>query len=69
MCNTEHQVSMIVLKYVLLGASDQDDDLLEVVEEEDVNFTAVDSKKRKTDGETQGGVSKKLRTEDIILVV
>lgn len=49
---------------VLLGSSDQDDDYLEIVEEENVSLTDVGSKKRKSYGETEGGISKKPRIDD-----
>jgi hypothetical protein len=64
-----HPVSVILLIYVLLGASDEDDDLLEVVEEEHISFTTLDSKKRKVDGEAEGGISKKIRTEDDVIII
>jgi hypothetical protein len=38
------------------------------VEEENISFTAADSKKRKTGDETEGGISKKQKTEDVVLV-
>jgi hypothetical protein len=50
------------------GSSDQDDDYLEIVEEENVSLTDVDSKKRKSYGETEG-ISKKRRIEDDIVVI
>jgi hypothetical protein len=53
----------------LLGEPDQDDDILQVMEEDDGRSQQFDSKKRKTDGDTEGGISKKLRTEDVIVVI
>ena len=58
--------------YCSAGASDQDDDLIEVTEEEHVTCTS-DAKKRKID-ECEAGASKKVRTEDdgqddVIMVV
>jgi hypothetical protein len=58
----------VSLLCVLLGASDQDDDYMEIVEEEDVSLTDVDSKKRKPDGETEGVISKKRRINDIVVI-
>jgi len=49
---------------IFLGSSDQDDDYLEIVEEENVGLTDVDSKKRKSDGETEGGILKKRKIND-----
>jgi len=54
---------------VLLGSSDQDDDYLEVVEEENVSLTDVDSKKRKSYGEMEDGISKKRRIDDDTVVI
>jgi hypothetical protein len=65
---TVTQVS-VILPYVLLGASDQDDDILEMVEEDDGTSRQLEPKKRKTDSETEGGMSKKLRTEDVVMLV
>jgi hypothetical protein len=53
----------------LLGSSDQDDDYLEVVEEENVGLTDVDSKKRKSCDETEGGISKKRKIDDDTVVI
>lgn len=61
-CDT-YQVFVSVL-CVLLGSSDQDDDYLEIVEEENVSLTDVGSKKRKSHDETEGGISKKRRIDD-----
>jgi len=66
-CDT-YQVFVSVL-CVLLGSSDQDDDYLEVVEEDNVSLTDVDSKKRKSYGETERGISKKRRIDDDDAVV
>lgn len=66
-CDT-YQVFVSVL-CVLLGSSDQDDDYLEVVEEENVSLTDVDSKKRKSYDETEGGISKKRRIHDDTVVI
>ena len=63
-----YQVFVSVL-CVLLGSSDQDDDYLEIMEEENVNLTDVDSKKRKSYGETEGGISKKPRIDDDTVVI
>ena len=54
---------------VLLGSSDQDDDYLEIVEEENISLTDVDSKKRKSYGETEDGISKKRRIDDDTVVI
>jgi hypothetical protein len=63
-----YQVFVSVL-CVLLGASDQDDDYLEIVEEENVSLTDVDSKKRKSECEREGGISKKPRIDDDTVVI
>jgi hypothetical protein len=52
-----------------LGAPDQDDDILQVLEEDVGSSQQLESKKRKIDGEIDGGISKKLRTEDVIVVI
>jgi len=54
---------------VLLGSSDQDDDYLEIVEEENVSLTDIDSKKRKSQGETEVGILKKRRIDDDTVVI
>lgn len=66
-CDT-YQVFVSVL-CVLLGSSDQDDDYLEIVEEENVSLTDIDSKKRKSQGETEVGILKKRRIDDDTVVI
>jgi ubiquitin-like 1-activating enzyme E1 B len=51
------------------GSSDQDDDYLEIVEEENVSLTDIDSKKRKSQGETEVGILKKRRIDDDTVVI
>jgi hypothetical protein len=53
----------------LLGAPDQDDDILQVMEEDDDSFQQPDCRKRKKDSEAHGGISKKLKSEDVIVVM
>jgi len=63
-----YQVFVSVL-CVLLGSSDQDEDYLEIVEEENVSLMGVDSKKRKSQGETEDGILKKRRIDDDTVVI
>jgi hypothetical protein len=54
---------------VLLGAPEQDDDYLEIVEEENVSLTDTDSKKRKANDEAEDSAAKKRRIDDDIEVI